>query len=270
MQLEVNINSYGKVLEDDYEKDSHIWREIEEIKKIKDEGEFYLHKELLIYYLSLMLKEDWERSKQEVKGYSRTLIEVILIPIMNCIMGVYYAYKLDSGFKDVIDILMITIIVTFAIYTIYRFCCNMRMWKMVKNSRINKTYVIRILISYTEMVVIAVIVWGGLWLILSIYCSELYWLNLFSCGVVVGEVIFVYLNWVDFIGEKVRLARIVINVRQEFLGKKRLEQYENNLKEMYDYITENKLSLEEAKSIRKLFKKLKVEYKTELNDRKKC
>lgn len=63
LYLEVNINSYGKVLEDDYEKDSHIWREIEELKRIDKKKEFNVHKELLIYYLSLMLKEDWERSK---------------------------------------------------------------------------------------------------------------------------------------------------------------------------------------------------------------
>lgn len=69
-ELKVRINSFAfKDKKGDYSLDSHIWEIIEEIefnnfsKKILE-----LKQERLVMYLSLLLKSDWERSKEEVKG----------------------------------------------------------------------------------------------------------------------------------------------------------------------------------------------------------
>lgn len=268
VQLEVNINSYGKVLEDDYEKDSHIWREIEELKRIDKKKEFNVHKELLIYYLSLMLKEDWERSKQEVKGYSRTLKEIFIIIFTNCILGIWYLWDFDYGLDDKFDILMNIIVVSSAIYIIFRYYCDLDIWKMIKNNRFSKTYVIRIIISYIELIVFVVVAWGLLWYFLSKNCSQFYLRNLFSCGICVGEAIFVYLNWVNSLGKKAQLARTVINARQEFLIENRLNEYDKDIKKIYKYITKHSQDPEKLKSAVIVLKNLISEYEMELYDRK--
>lgn len=268
MQLEVNINSYGKALEDDYEKDSHIWREIEELKRIDKKKEFNVHKELLIYYLSLMLKEDWERSKQEVKGYSRTFIEVILIPIINCIMGTYYSYKLDNGFDGIVEILANTIIISVIIICIFKNLLDMLIWRNANHNRIRKTYLRKIVISYICFALITGITSMVLFGLLQFTNPNLLLQNLMIWVIGVGEFIFIYFNWIDIICKKVQLARSVIYARQKILGERQLEQYNNDIKEMYDYVINTDLDSKDIKSAYKLFKSLKVEYKFELNDRK--
>lgn len=276
VQLEVNINSYGKVAKDDYEKDSHIWREIEELKRIDKEEEFNihnkrefeLHKELLIYYLSLMLKEDWERSKQEVKGYSSILIEVIIIAVVNCIMAVCYSYKIYNKVKDLTDILMNTIIITLIIYSVFRYFLGLGVSKMVDNNRIKKGYLRKLIISFLLFAIIVGLIPALMFEFLNAIYPKLIWLNFVLWVICVGEFIFIYLNWIDVILKKAWLVRTVIGVRQKFLGEKQLEQYENDIKEMYNYIVANDRNSEEIKSARKFFKRLKSEYKMELNNRK--
>lgn len=269
VKLEVNINSYGKALEDDYEKDSHIWREIEELKRIDKKKEFNVHKELLIYYLSLMLKEDWERSKQEVKGYSRTLIEVIIIPIINCIIGVCYSYKLDNEFEGLIDMLINIIIVTLIIYVFLRYLLGNGTWKIVDKNRIKKSYSYKLAISYVLLTLLMSITSMFLFGLLEVFYPQFLLLNLFLWAICVGEFIVVYLDWTDIILKKARLAATVINVQHEFLGEVQLEQYENDIKELYKYMVNKNMCSAEIKSAHKIFKKLKVEYITELNNRKK-
>ncbi len=70
VDLKVRLNAYGfkgtKSCEDvDYKKDEHIWEAINDIEKNVN---LKKNKELLILYLSVLLKHDWERAKQEVNG----------------------------------------------------------------------------------------------------------------------------------------------------------------------------------------------------------
>ena len=62
-ELEVNINSYGRGKSRSAKEDAYIWNEIDAIREVNSEEKFKKHKELLIYYISLMIKEDWDRSK---------------------------------------------------------------------------------------------------------------------------------------------------------------------------------------------------------------
>lgn len=96
--LQVNINPYGKKRKKDYEKDGHIWDIIEKINNSKTESEFIKDKGILLEYLSLMLKKDWERSKSEVRGYSKIVVYVGVVLLDFLIYMVYYFYilKLES------------------------------------------------------------------------------------------------------------------------------------------------------------------------------
>lgn len=93
-QLEMNINPYGRTLPYDYLQDGHMWKVINEIKKSDSEEEFEQNKELLLGYLSLMLKEDWERSKREVKGYSNAVLYIAIIGIIGIVYCFFYMYIL--------------------------------------------------------------------------------------------------------------------------------------------------------------------------------
>lgn len=69
-ELKVRINGYGNNLRrDDYLADAHIWKIISEIENERLEKEELTRKqEQLIEYLSVLLKGDWERSKNEICG----------------------------------------------------------------------------------------------------------------------------------------------------------------------------------------------------------
>ena len=65
-KLKTRINTYGK-LKEDVGKDSHIWKQIEIIENCRAK-EYEKQKDKLILFLSLLLKDDWERAKKEVIG----------------------------------------------------------------------------------------------------------------------------------------------------------------------------------------------------------
>jgi hypothetical protein len=78
-KLKLRINAYGilgaqvdvrdNFKNSDVNNDAHIWNVINELEDINISDEvFQLKKTLLIQYISLLLKKDWERSKIEVKG----------------------------------------------------------------------------------------------------------------------------------------------------------------------------------------------------------
>ena len=97
-RLEMNINPYGRTFQTDYAIDGHVWNVIEEIRRSDSENRFIQNRKLLLEYLSLMLKEDWERSKGEVRGYSDIMIYVCMESIVAILYSLFYIYvlKLES------------------------------------------------------------------------------------------------------------------------------------------------------------------------------
>lgn len=83
VELELNINSYGRGNVGSAREDAYIWNEIDEIRTVDSLEYFNKHKELLIYYISLMIKEDWDRSKNEVAGFSQMFIDIMKILLIN-------------------------------------------------------------------------------------------------------------------------------------------------------------------------------------------
>lgn len=78
-KLKVRINAYGLINDIDYEKDSHIWKIIDSIEHAKSNEEFNKYRTILIKLLSLLLKDDWEKAKYEVKGNLYSALEIVLL-----------------------------------------------------------------------------------------------------------------------------------------------------------------------------------------------
>ncbi len=86
-KLEMYINPYGKAGKVKYLEDGHIWNVIENVREAENEEEFEKNKKLLLDFLKLLLKEDWERSKREVKGYWN----IVCCSAITCIIIALYA-----------------------------------------------------------------------------------------------------------------------------------------------------------------------------------
>lgn len=86
--LKVRINAYGYA-DDEIMHDSHLWKIIETIEH-GNENEIKEYKGILIICLSNLLKYDWERAKQEVRGniYLKVLITIQVVCGILLIIGI--------------------------------------------------------------------------------------------------------------------------------------------------------------------------------------
>lgn len=106
--LEMNINPYGRYQKYSYLLDSHLWIVIEEIRQADNEEVFNQKKKLLSGYLCLLLKEDWEKMKREVNGYSNAICNIGLIGVTAIVYSLFYLYVLKLD-----DIMMLLIMLFF-------------------------------------------------------------------------------------------------------------------------------------------------------------
>ena len=101
VQLQMNINPYGSVYKENnsyyYKRDAYLWDAIDEIKNAPNKELFDKNKELLLRYLSFMLKMDWERSKKEVKNFSTMKILWILTVVFCTAIFLYECFILKLG-----------------------------------------------------------------------------------------------------------------------------------------------------------------------------
>ena len=114
VQLKARINAYGIYSEMDYTKDAHIWRLIEELEKQGIESnrnkscleetnekqkEHDENKNLLLKFLSLLLKNDWDRSKYEIEGHKQLLFNNFLYIAAFILYVIMISINADSFFK---------------------------------------------------------------------------------------------------------------------------------------------------------------------------
>lgn len=77
-KLEIRINIYGLGKNENYLKDNHIWSLIEKIRQCPaNMNALKVQKKKLIRCIATLLKYDWERSKDEVRG--NTYYRIILL-----------------------------------------------------------------------------------------------------------------------------------------------------------------------------------------------
>lgn len=90
-KIKVRINAYGSMMETDYQRDGHIWKLIRELEKGTESKEvFEKKKRVLIDYISLLLKADWERSKVEVRGAFQKAVKCVLALLSVILFSFYY------------------------------------------------------------------------------------------------------------------------------------------------------------------------------------
>lgn len=100
VDLKTRLNAYGKDRKTDYLWDGHIW---DVIRSIEEASEVNVKEvDRLIDYVSLLLKYDWERVKQEAGVDSKFLLSNITFIISN-LLFVYFCFKVfpDSSFAGI-------------------------------------------------------------------------------------------------------------------------------------------------------------------------
>ena len=167
IQLEVNINPYGKYDRMDYVRDGHIWDKINKLSESKTEIEFENNKNTLLEYLVLMLKKDWERSKNEVRGYSYIISIIGLMSIYMVYSFIYYFYilKLNAVPPIIIFIILNSIYLFYLKYFIVD--------ELDNNSNNNKRMPIRLMIK-KERKIRNITILGTLVLIIFVFFVNIY------------------------------------------------------------------------------------------------
>lgn len=117
VRLQMNINTYGKVKKNDYIHDSHIWDIIDRIQKADSEEAFEADKELLLYYISFMLKEDWERSKREIRGDFCKMGYIIIYILLSAIWAWFYFGILNL--QDIALFLIVEVLLLFPFLSVF-------------------------------------------------------------------------------------------------------------------------------------------------------
>lgn len=164
IQLQVSINPYGRKSKIDYARDGHIWDIIDKIRNSKTEIEFEKRKNILIQYLSLMLKRDWERSKTEIQGYSKILVYIAVILFNSLLYGAYYfsILKLES-----IPVFMITLIINTTPIFVVKF-----FWVDEFDAIVNDRKKIPIkLVKKKERKIKKITVYGTIYILLILICN---------------------------------------------------------------------------------------------------
>lgn len=94
VSLKVRINSLGNNgVHSSYVSDAHIWKVINEIESIQPtELDLKLKQKQLIEYISLLLKNDWERSKKEVRGNIYEAISLGIFIFTNFMFAISISY----------------------------------------------------------------------------------------------------------------------------------------------------------------------------------
>lgn len=87
-ELKTRINAFGnRKISIKYVDDAHIWKVINELEDNKTNTRGLINKQKqLIEYISLLLKDDWERSKAEVKGNAYDILSYLMF----FINGIYF------------------------------------------------------------------------------------------------------------------------------------------------------------------------------------
>ncbi|MBC1500936.1 hypothetical protein HB943_09980 [Listeria weihenstephanensis] len=93
-KIKVRINAYGLSDSENIHQDAHIWRTI---KRLEDKYSNQ-DRDLLIEFISLLLKGDWERSKNETNGGSHNFVANIGYLIAVFLFSMFLVVKLGHDF----------------------------------------------------------------------------------------------------------------------------------------------------------------------------
>lgn len=267
-ELEVNINSYGRGKSRSAKEDAYIWNEIDAIREVNREEKFKKHKELLIYYISLMIKEDWDRSKQEVISYSQILVEVLSIIIINLSIGSFYLYIGEANLKSWIVVLAKIGIYTVTVYAIFKELqafADMYIAPLDKNITpflVKKLLLVLLAVFCVDILIIVYLQW----VLCERFQNQLF-LNLLTILLPYVESAKIFWNWLEKNIKNFRLSEQIVFNKERILEeqKEKLNTYKENMQEIYQYIKSNQEDCNKVKisvtSLKKLFKEYEHELK---------
>lgn len=268
VELELNINSYGRGNVGSAREDAYIWNEIDEIRTVDSLEYFNKHKELLIYYISLMLKEDWDRSKNEVAGFSQMFIDIMKILLINLGFACFYLYLGKCTLDTSIVVLAEVIIFTIFIYIIYKgiqFVADIVFIPL--NGQWYHHFVFKLIVVLSIVIGIAGIVALCLFLRLHEEFKDNEPLNFVVLIACFLEQIKIFWNWFDCNLRKLTLSLQIVYNRENILKERYLniKKYGEDMEEIYQYINENQDDINLVKSsvfsLKRLFNKYEREVK---------
>lgn len=115
--LKTRINGFGNN-SNKYSEDAHIWEIIRKVELSNPSmGDLKILQEQMIEYLSLLLKDDWERTKKEVKGDSYNNLSIITLVAVTIYFTISIFYGNQISDISVFDLL--TIILSYIVLIIF-------------------------------------------------------------------------------------------------------------------------------------------------------
>lgn len=156
LKVRINTYGYGKKWDEDILHDSHIWNLIIEIENLPEEefcnysSKLIKCKNCIIDYISLLLKDDWERSKAEVYGIKKNefcfflvnILEIIAISVLAVTfdksIALYYKVNIVSLIIWVIIVLLLLSFFIKMIVDVKKCCSNVEQRELEKKDIIKK------------------------------------------------------------------------------------------------------------------------------------
>lgn len=129
VKLKTRINAYGYDGKDEV-KDAHIWKLIERMEKCEEAEDYIPLKKRMAFYLSALLKYDWERSKKEVYGNVLQFIGRIFAVVAFALFFIALVQQYKENLFEVLpDILIVLFLLIWAVIVV-SLC-----WKWIELSK---------------------------------------------------------------------------------------------------------------------------------------
>ena len=118
VKLKTKINAYGYDGKDEV-KDAHIWKLIERMEKCEEAEDYIPLKKRMAFYLSALLKYDWERSKKEVYGNVLQFIGRIFAVVAFALFFIALVQQYKENLIEVLpDILIVLFLLIWAVIVV--------------------------------------------------------------------------------------------------------------------------------------------------------
>ncbi|MGN0338253.1 MAG: hypothetical protein ACI4EE_12225 [Lachnospiraceae bacterium] len=137
VKMQMRINAYGISNRYDIERDGHFWFAMRFMGEEESVEEFEIRKELLITFISLLLKQDWEKAKEEVKG---NILDAFLAVTYIGLVGylIYFNFFVcNLGFDtEILEMIVLICVDAFSLHSIiYRKLCQKDYKKLLDDSK---------------------------------------------------------------------------------------------------------------------------------------
>jgi hypothetical protein len=157
-ELKVRINPYGMYDKEKFH-DSYIWDQIEKVEENNNgvSENFEINKKIFVELISCVLKYDWERTKDEVKGNFQIQLIGIELIISFIIYSVLWVYNCKSFTNEIVNNFIISCYV-FIIYIVLSVSFVYQVDK-IKNKKEFKFYIFLLAIVFIPFVIYVYILW---------------------------------------------------------------------------------------------------------------